>query len=122
MTLKLQDNVNSYQMSFNIADAGLGRWTLTLKSLASQDNIFSIDATVVETNSRFTRFSFDVPDGLDDSHKNGIYEYTVTNGTTQGTEVGLMKLVTADGGTTGTTPYISNNENRQAVTYYRPNY
>ena len=121
MTLKLQDNVNDYEMSFNVTDAE-GDWTLSLKSLASQTNIFSIDCTIESTNSRYTRFSFTVPDGLDDSHKNGIYEYTITNGTSDGSEVGLMKLVTADGGTTGTTPFISNNENREAVTYYRPNY
>jgi hypothetical protein len=119
MTLKLQDSTTSYNLSFNVTNV-TGNWTLTLKSQLSHLNILDTALTVVTTNNRYTEFSFDVPQELPEQHKNGIYEYTITNGVD--TEVGLLKLICGTGGTDGYTAYESNNEEREAPIYYRPNY
>ena len=37
-------------------------------------------------------------------------------------KTGLLKYITEEGGATGTEPFISSNENREATTYYRPQY
>lgn len=120
MTLKLTDGVTSYNLSFNIPNA-TGSWTLTLTSqLSNLDILDEVALTVEETNDRYTEFSFTIPTELPEEHKNGIYDYTVTNETT--TETGLLKLVTGTGGGNGTIAYESNNENREAPIYYRPQY
>lgn len=120
MTLKLEDGTNLYNLAFNLQNVA-GSWTLSLKSQLSHTNILdAVSLTILETNDRYTEFSFEIPDGLPEEHKNGIYDYTVTNGYT--TETGLLKLITGSGGGTGTTPYVSDNEDREATIYYRPNY
>ena len=119
MTLKLEDSITNYNLAFNITDV-TGSWTITLKSQLSHLNILDTSLTVEDTNSRYTEFSFDIPSDLPLEHKNGIYEYTITNGSD--TEVGLLKLVCGTGGTDGYTAYESNNEDREAPIYYRPNY
>ena len=119
MTLKLQDSTTNYNLSFNVTNV-TGDWTLTLKSQLSHLDILDVSLTVVATNSRFTEFSFTIPSDLPLEHKNGIYEYTITNGID--TEVGLLKLVCGTGGTDGYVSYESDNEDREAPVYYRPQY
>lgn len=120
MTLKLVDGTTNYNLSFNIEDA-VGSWTLTLKSQLSNLSIVDEVALTVEiTNNRYTEFSFDIPSDLPLEHKNGIYDYILTNGTD--THTGLLKLVCGTGGTDGTISYQSNNENGEAPVYYRPQY
>ena len=120
MTLKLEDGVTSYNLSFNLANAE-GTWYIFLKSQLS--HLFVLDSvpmTTVETNDRYTEFSFDIPADLPLEHKNGIYEYTISNG--PDTQVGLLKLVCGTGGTDGTVAYQSDNEDRDAPIYFRPSY
>ena len=120
MTLKLTDGINLYNLAFNLQNV-TGSWTLSLRSQLSHTNIIDEAAmTTVSTGDRYTEFSFIIPDGLPEEHKNGIYEYTITNGTDS--ETGLLKLITGSGGTTGTQAYVSNNEDREATVYFRPNY
>lgn len=120
MTLKLTDGQVEYNLSFNIAEA-TGDWTLSLESQLSHLNILDgVALTIVNTNERYTEFSFEIPADLPQEHKNGIYNYTVTNETD--TYVGLLKLVCGTGGTNGTVSYESNNEDRQAPVYYTPEY
>ena len=99
MTLKLTDGQVEYNLSFNIPNA-TGVWSIALESQLSHQNIFDATMTTVATNDRYTEFSFEIPAELPQEHKNGIYNYTVTNETD--TYVGLLKLVCGTGGTNGT--------------------
>lgn len=120
MTLKLVDGQTQYMMSFNIANAS-GDWTLTVTSQLSHLNILDeVPLTKDLTNDRYTEFTFNIPSELPQEHKNGIYDYSVTNGTV--TFQGLLKLVCGTGGTNGTVNYESDNEDRQGPVYYTPEY
>jgi len=120
MTLKLVDNQVGYTLAFNVTNV-TGTWTLTLTSqLSNLDTLDDLALNVVVTNNRYTEFSFDIPSTLPEQHKNGIYDYTITNGIV--TETGLLKLVTGSGGGNGTVAYESNNENRQGPVYYQGEY
>ena len=49
-------------------------------------------------------------------HKNGYYSWTI------GSYGDIVKIITSPGGGSGEVEYISSNENREAATYFRPNY
>jgi len=121
MTLKLQDGVENYKLSFNIPNMS-GQWFLILKSQLA-NSYFEIDPvvlTIEETNDRYTEFSFNFPADLPLEHKNGIYQYDLSNNNT--VHFGLLKIVCGTGGTDGYTAYESNNEEQEASVYYRPQY
>jgi len=120
MTLKLQDNITNYTLSFNLANA-TGSWTLILTSQMSKLEVLNTPMTILATSDRFTKFSFNIPLELPLEHQNGILNYSISNGGSQG-EVGLLKLVTGSGGTSGTQAYLSNNETQEAPIYFRPQY
>ena len=119
MTLKLEDGQVTCNISLNITNA-IGDWTISLTSQLSNMVTFSNAMSIVETNDRYTEFMFDIPVDLPLEHKNGIYDTIVTNGVTN--ETFLLKLVCGSGGTDGTVAYTSDNENREAPVYYRPQY
>jgi len=120
MTLKLADGTTTYNLSFNVTNV-TGTWTLSLKSqLSNLDTLNDLALNLVVTNDRYTEFSFEIPSDLPEQHKNGIYDYTITNGIF--TETGLLKLVTGSGGTNGTVAYESNNENQEGPIYYQGEY
>ena len=87
---------------------------------------FPILGTTYEHNARFSKWLCDTSSmpGLAEEHRNGYYHLAVTpipvlvNPTYQQ----IVKLVFDPGGDTNTQPYISNNEEREADTYFRPNY
>ena len=124
MTLKFTTGTTSYSITFDIENASAGgQWKLDLSSQLSNTLWKSYDLTLQTTNRRYTEFTFTVDNATTLEHINGIYNYEVYN-TDAPTVIysGLMKVVSGDGGTTGTTAYVSNNEDREAVVYYRPNY
>ena len=124
MTLKFTTGNTSYYITFDIpnAEAG-GQWKLNLSSQLSNTLWKSYDLTLHDTNRRYTEFTFTIDNATTLEHINGIYNYVVYNTNTPAVVYsGLMKVVSGDGGTTGTTAYVSNNEDREAVVYYRPNY
>ena len=75
------------------------------------------------TNDRYTRVTFlTLFEDLALRHVNGIYEAELYNETFGLSYKQLVKLITSPGGSTGTKPYISDNEDRQAIVYYKPEY
>lgn len=124
MTLKFYTGDLFYSITFDIPNAMTGgQWKLDLTSQLSNTLWKSIDLSLQETNRRYTQFTFTIDNATTLEHINGIYNYEVYN-TDAPTVIysGLMKVVSGEGGTMGTTAYVSNNEDREAVVYYRPNY
>ena len=126
MTLKLTDGVTSYRLSFNLPNVTVtDSHGLVLRSQVSH-SYFEIGPyflTILETNDRYSEFSFTIPADLPEEHKNGIYEYSIQN-VSKGIilQKGLLKIVCGSGGTDGTVSYTSNNEEQEAPIYYRPQY
>lgn len=121
MTLKLQSGTTNYIITFDLANVSeTSTWTFELTSLASNEITIQDTVEVITTNDRYTSFTLTVGTEVPEKHINGVYKYRIYDDSQE--QIGLMKLVSGEGGTTGTTPYQSNNENRDAVTYYRPNY
>ena len=124
MTLKFTTDTLDYSIVFDIANATLGgQWRLDLYSLASNTLWRSIDLTLHVTNRRYTEFTFTIPNSVTLEHINGIYKYECYNTDTPAEQLtGLIKVISGDGGQMGTVNYVSNNEDREAIVYYRPEY
>ena len=91
--------------------------TFYLKSQYSQDNIQAGNAyTVVTQNDRYAQIDVTFVATFKDKHYNGYYTWSI------GSYSDIVKIITQPGGDTGTVDYISDNEEREADTYYRPNY
>ena len=102
------------------------------RSLNTQEWLgpFPVAGTLFK-NKRFTRWYVDtssIPNFFD-QHRNGFYQYCTTppipgtDGPTVGpTNQGIIKLIFEPGGDTNMESYVSNNEQREADTYFRPNY
>ena len=80
-------------------------------------------ATISIQNDRYTELEVTFPADFKDQHKNGIYYYSIQNTQTV-FEKGLCKLITEPGGDNGAIEYTSTPEleNREADTFFRPNY
>tara|TARA_R110000796_G_scaffold33764_3_gene87327 strand:- start:3263 stop:3652 length:390 start_codon:yes stop_codon:yes gene_type:complete len=106
-------------------DTANNGWNLVFKSQHSNMEVdLNVITLSVTGNDRFSKVNFAIiPPAIPAAqHINGIYEVELSN-----TSLGLsykqvVKLITNTGGTTGTTPYISNNEDREAIVYYKPEY
>ena len=94
---------------------------LEFRSMYSNTALFDVPATVITHNTRYTQLEFTMPTDLNDKHVEGIYEYIVY-GDNLKLDAGVVKVITTPGGSTGTDPYISNNEDRQAQVYFRSSY
>jgi hypothetical protein len=68
------------------------------------------------SNARYDEILATVPATFKDEHQNGYYTWTIGNYSN------IVKIITQPGGGTGEVEYISNNENREADVYFRPNY
>ncbi len=82
-------------------------------------------------NTRYSRWYVDTSQipGFSDQHRNGYYQFCTTPalGPTDKPTLGvgnqgLIRLIFQPGGEMDTKPFISNNEQREADTYFRPNY
>ena len=122
MTLYIKDYgaTFAYLASFNQPNA-TGDWTLELYSQYSHKTILDVELTIYTTNDRYTEFYFFVPADFYNEHLEGVYDYYLKK---EGVsiETGNMKLVLEPGGETGTQPFVSDNDERTADTYYRPQY
>lgn len=119
MTLKFIEDVFDYDVSFDVSNAE-GDWTLQLTSQFTNLDIYNAIVPIILTNDRYTTFALSFAEPVFNEHLNGIYNYELTNG--EENYVGLIKIISASGGTMNTTPYVSNNEDGEAPAYYRPNY
>jgi len=86
---------------------------------------------VYKNRDRYTRWFVDTSQipNFDQEHRDGFYQFVVsvpfgpTDKPTVGVaEQGLIKLIFENGGSYNTENYISNNEQRESDTYFRPNY
>ena len=121
MTILVPETQLTQTFSLNIANA-TGIWLFTLISQYSIQPL-ALTATNIFTNARYTTFEVTFPTGFGDEHKNGIYNWNITNNGAQ-VEAGLVKIITDPGGGLGTTNFDSGviTENRVADVFYRPNY
>jgi hypothetical protein len=89
------------------------------------------DPPTVFVNKRFSRWYADTSSipNFSDQHRNGFYQYcttppipSLTQPTVGVANQGIIKLIFDPGGDTNMEAYVSNNEQREADTYFRPNY
>jgi len=127
MTLEIIQWNTNYEISVNMPNAsGMSTWTMRIVSQLSNlpapgISLPSIPLSLTTTNSRYTTFGFNLTSIAGALHGNGMYDYIIyENGGEWDT--GSLKLVFSPGGGTGTDPYLSNNENREAIVYYDPVY
>jgi len=89
------------------------------------------DQATYTTNERYTRWFVDTSQitEFNRNHRNGFYQVVTTPafGPTDKPTIGpvnrgMVRLLFNNGGEMDTEPYISNNEQREADTYFRPNY
>lgn len=126
MTIKdidtsISKEYNLYWNLSNIEDSD--DWTLSFKSQWSNTVLIEPSTITITSSDRFTTITFTLDtDDFPSSHINGIYEAELASTTLGASYKQLVKLVSVDGGGTGTVAYESNNENRQAIVYYNPQY
>jgi hypothetical protein len=92
---------------------------LVIKSQYSQKIVLTIaadDWSFGASNARYDEIIATVPATFKDEHQNGYYTWTIGNYSN------IVKIITQPGGGAGEVEYISNNENREADVYFRPNY
>lgn len=96
-------------------------WILEVTSQLSNDIVFSVPMMLTYTNDRYLGFEFNLPQLEGNKHLNSMCNYKVyqDGGVI---DTGSLKLIYSPGGGTGTKDYISDNENREAVVYYTPDY
>ena len=89
------------------------------------------DQATYTTNERYTRWFVDTSQitEFNKQHRNGFYQVVTTPafGPTDKPTIGpinrgMVRLLFQPGGEMDTKPYISNNEQRESDTYFRPNY
>lgn len=96
-----------------------GNADLVLKSQYSQTAVLTIPAAdwdLTIDNNRWAEITAQVPATFKDEHQNGYYTWTIGNYSD------IVKIITQPGGSSGEVEYISNNENREADVFFRPNY
>lgn len=123
MTLLVPETELQQQFTLNQANLGLGaNYNFILTSQYSHQPVIMV-AIAIESNARYTRFEVTFPTGFGNEHKNGVYNWELTEATTT-IEKGLVKIITEPGGGLGTTNFNSgiNKEERIADVFYRPNY
>ena len=123
MTIHIPTGATTLNVSFNTPNL-TGTHYLAIQSQYGKD-YWSWEMTPVSSNNRYSEFTINITEAERKEHINAIYDYEVQRleGQTQiVVETGLLKYVTDEGGATGTTPFVSSNENREAPTYYRPQY
>ena len=123
MTLYLADGQTVANVTFNTPNL-TGTNYLVIQSQYGKE-VYNWVMTLVSSNDRYSEFQINISEAERAEHINAIYNYEVQqiiNNQQVVIETGLLKYITEEGGAMGTEPYISSNENRDAVTYYRPQY
>ena len=121
MTLNFNESSNILNLYWNYPNL-TGAATLEFISLHSNMPLqLNLTDLTVSGNARYSTSQFTI-DGSEiaKNHFDGIYKAVLTIGDTIYTQA--VKIIATPGGNTGTTNYISNNEDREAIVYYKPNY
>lgn len=81
------------------------------------------EAILVSQNARYSELSVDFGPTFKDKHKNGVYYFTISSGTTI-FEEGYAKIICEPGGQINSLAYDPGipTTDRWADVYYRPNY
>lgn len=127
MTLEIISPTTLYTFNINVDVATLpvpvpgSTFIIEVKSQLSNDLMFNRPMNFIQGNERYCSFEFLLPsvEGLE--HKNSMCDYTVFQDGIV-IDTGSLKLIYSPGGGTGTQAYISDNEDREGVVYYRPAY
>lgn len=113
MTTTISDST----ATFYINNPGTITGDFSLKSQYSQEVIYTTSSyTVATSNDRYAQIVVDMPADFKDKHYNGYYTWSI------GDYSDIVKIITQPGGDDGKVEYISNNEERDAEVFYRPNY
>ena len=123
MTLEIISYNTLYNFTVNVPNwtIPIDQFDLVVTSQLSNTILFQVPLGVVTTNDRYTECQFTLPQLEGDNHFNGMYNYTILYDTGVW-DSGSLKLVYSPGGGTGTKNYISDNEDREAIVYYVPEY
>ena len=106
----------------NVSDMVL--YTFTITSQYSHESIDLANA-LIDTNDRYTEIQVQFPTGFSETHKNGIYNWSLKlQETGEVIQAGLMKIITNPGGLIWTKSYDAGIETEERVSevYYRPQY
>ena len=109
--------ISGSSATFYINNPGTITGDFSLKSQYAQDVIYTTsNYTVATQNDRYAQIDVTFPGDFKDKHYNGYYTWSI------GSYSDIVKIITQPGGDTGKVEYISNNEERDAEVFYRPNY
>jgi len=126
MTTTVENDIGTFYVNDPLERYSIIDTKLWLKSQYSQTIEGPYDITSTAETTRYARFTVNFPTGWDEEHKNGFYTYYIGQGTGEYPNLiyhqDIVKIITDPGGDAGEKEYISNNENREADVYYRPNY
>ena len=121
MTIKILQDQLTFEFAVDTPNIADTLCNFEIFSPFSNTTLLDLEATLIESNDRYSRFQCNVPVDLWDKHYNGMYTYILYKDSTI-YDTGSFKLITQPGGDMGTHPHISDNENRQSQVVYRPNY
>lgn len=109
--------ISGSSATFYINNPGTITGDFTLKSQYSQEVIHTSSGySIEEQNKRYAEIVVPFPVDFKDKHYNGYYTFCF------GDLCDIVKIITQPGGDDGKVEYISNNEERDAEVFYRPNY
>ena len=117
---------------FNYSDQNFYTWLRSINTQKWHGPYLNIGT--LQKNDRWAKWYIELGQEWADNHKNGYYQWVITPpipGDPPFTEPtvginwrvqGIVKLISNPGGDLGVVEYESNNEDREADTYFRPNY
>ena len=132
MTSYVRTGIAAIEMFANYEITGIDNLYTWFRSLNTQEWLGPfISIGNANINKRYTQWFVDtssIPD-FEDQHRNGFYQFCTTvaipglPAPTVGVQnQGIIKLIFSPGGEINKVEYVSNNEQREADTYFRPNY
>lgn len=115
---------NDVNLTYTFTDNGdlTGADSIEFLSTYSNTSLFQVDATIIQSNARYTQLEFTLQEPLGEQHVSGIYTYIIRNSGDKTLSQGVVKVYTGTGAGIGQKPFISNNETREADVYFRPSY
>tara|TARA_R110000772_G_scaffold208154_3_gene318635 strand:+ start:414 stop:773 length:360 start_codon:yes stop_codon:yes gene_type:complete len=119
MTLYIPTGATSLTLSFNTPNLDTEH-ILAIQTQWGKD-VHAWILYPLTSNDRYSEFTIGITADERLQHINAVYDYEIQKDGVP-IETGLLKYISEEGGSTGTDAYISNNENREATTYYRPIY
>lgn len=122
MTVVVDETVE-IPIYFNIPNLPSTVYTWTITSQYSHEPVV-INGGLQSSNDRWSTINFVLWPEFYDTHKNGIYNWSLATIDGPVIEEGLVKIICDPGGGTGIIDYTSTpaTEDREAEVYYRPNY